>query len=73
MKSFALTLIAIFVTFAAAPLALAHPGHAHDSSFAMYVAHASKWLDDGFAIMALIGLGIGAFYAIKKMPLRRRS
>jgi hydrogenase/urease accessory protein HupE len=73
MKSFAAILMAIIVTLAAAPMALAHPGHAHDGSFAMYVAHAARWLDDGIAIVALVGLGIGAFYAVKKMPLRRRS
>jgi hypothetical protein len=73
MKGFAATWIAIIVTLAAAPLALAHPGHAHAGSFAMYVAHAAQWLDDGIAIVALVGLGIGVFYAVKKMPLRRRS
>ena len=73
MKTFTATLIALFVSLAAAPLAHAHPGHAHDGTFAMYVSHAAQWLDDGMAIGALLGLGIAAFYAIKKKPLRRRS
>lgn len=57
MKTFTATLIALFVSLAAAPLAHAHPGHAHDGTFAMYVSHAAQWLDDGMAIGALVGAG----------------